>query len=623
MRAWVLIGAAMIAFPALAWAGESAPAQGPSYAQHLVDAEVAAHPEVKVLAIHAVPAGGKQNVIIASNIGRIGKPADADDLKVIRTGKPLLAVNKAGDRYEVQLVLFDASRRPLGSLGVVFAYRKGDDVKAMQASAMAIRDHLSRRLSHQKNLTEPYRFDAVTPVGNYSQRLVDELFDAHPDLAILCAHTIPTGQPDTARTISGCSIGRIGKAPDEDDLGVVRTGQERLEINETGDRFEDEMALHDPAGKTIGALGTVYPYKAGDDKAALRAQAHAVLAQFEAKVRNAAQLLGPADGSAGAAPPPPPSPLTIVGRVDLPGYEGDFDHFAADVAGNRLFLAAEDHGTLEVFDLAALTHLQTIKGPIETPHSILFMPDVHRLLVTDTGKSMSHVFNSDSYAFIKPLQLVQGADSIGYDAARGRLYVVTGGKDVPMKDSWLEQVDPRAGKAINRIHFDADHVEAMAVEQKGSRLFINVTDKNTIAVLDKVSLKELARWPVAAELGANCCFAFDEAHHRLFVVTRKPAHVLVLDSDTGAQLASFTAPERVDAMEWDARHNRAYVIGGEGWIQTIEEQDPAHFVELPRLVTAPGAKTSVLVPERNEMFVAVSPGESKAMAQVLRVSLGQ
>ena len=623
MRAWVLIGAAMIAFPALAWAGESAPAQGPSYAQHLVDAEVAAHPEVKVLAIHAVPAGGKQNVIIASNIGRIGKPADADDLKVIRTGKPLLAVNKAGDRYEVQLVLFDASRRPLGSLGVVFAYRKGDDVKAMQATAIAIRDHLSRRLSHQKNLTEPYRFDAATPVGNYSQRLVDELFDAHPELAILCAHTIPTGQPDTAMTISGCSIGRIGKAPDEDDLGVVRTGQERLEINETGDRFEDEMALHDPAGKTIGALGTVYPYKAGDDKAALRAQAHAVLAQFEAKVRNAAQLLGPADGSAGAAPPPPPSPLTIVGRVDLPGYEGDFDHFAADVAGNRLFLAAEDHGTLEVFDLAALTHLQTIKGPIETPHSILFMPDVHRLLVTDTGKSMSHVFNSDSYAFIKPLQLVQGADSIGYDAARGRLYVVTGGKDVPMKDSWLEQVDPRAGKAINRIHFDADHVEAMAVEQKGSRLFINVTDKNYIAVLDKVSLKEMARWPVAKELGANCCFAFDEAHHRLFVVTRKPAHVLVLDSDSGGQLASFTAPERVDAMEWDERHNRAYVIGGEGWIQTIEEKDPAHFVELPRLVTAPGAKTSVLVPERNEMFVAVSPGDSKAMAQVLRISLGQ
>lgn len=47
-----------------------------------------------------------------------------------------------------------------------------------------------------------------------------------------------------------------------------------------------------------------------------------------------------------AGVPAPESPLSIIGHVDLPGYEGDFDHFEADVAGNRLFLAAEDHGTL-------------------------------------------------------------------------------------------------------------------------------------------------------------------------------------------------------------------------------------------------------------------------------------
>jgi hypothetical protein len=424
-------------------------------------------------------------------------------------------------------------------------------------------------------------------------------------------------------TISGCSIGRIGKEPDEDDLGVIRTGQERLEINETGDRFEDEMALHDPAGKTIGALGTVYPYKAGDDKVALRARAHSVLAEFEGKVQSAAQLLGPADGSGGVAAAMPASPLTITGQVELPGYDGDFDHFAVDLPGDRLFLAAEDHGTLEVFKLSTLARLQTIKGPIETPHSILYMPDVHKLLVTETGKSLSHYFNSDSYAFEKPLKLVQGADSIGYDAPRDRLYVVTGGKDVPMKDSWLEQVDPRTGQFINHLHFDADHVEAMAVEQHGPHLFINVTDKNYIAVLDKVSLKELTRWPIPAELGANCCFAFDEANHRLFVSTRVPGHLLVLDSESGAILASFTGPEHVDAMEWDAAHHRAYAIGGQGWIQIIAEQGPNHFVELPRLVTAPGAKTSVLVPELNAMFVAVSPGDTKAMARVLRIDLGQ
>jgi hypothetical protein len=620
MYKMVLASATLAAALSPAWAQETAPTNGPIYAQHLVDVSLAAHPNVKVMAIHAVPAGGKDNVIIASNIGRIGKLADADDLKVAATGTPLLAVNKAGDRYEVQLPLFDASHRQLGTIGVVFAYAKGADTAAMQVEAVAIRDSMSRRVSHQKNLTEPYRFDAVTPINNYSQKLVDELFDAHPELVILCAHTIPPGKPDTAMTISGCTIGRIGKAPDEDDLGVIRTGQERLEINETGDRFEDEMAIHDASGKTIGALGTVFNYKAGDDKVALRAKAHEILAAFEAKGTSAAKLLSPADNANSATKA---SVLRIKGHVDLPGYTGDFDHFAVDLKGDRLFLAAEDHGTLEVFKLSTLARLKTVKGPIETPHAILFMPDVHKLLVTETGKSMSHYFNSTTYAFEKPLPLVQGADSVGYDAPRNRLYVVTGGKDVPMTDSWLEQVNPRTGKFINHIHFDADHVEAMAVEQHGPNLFINVTDKNYIAVLDKATLKEKTRWPIAKSDGSNCCFAFDEAHRRLVVVTRNPGNILVLNADTGAEIARFAGPGRVDQAEWDAKHQRAYIIGGEGWISVIAERDPNHFVELPRLITAPGAKTSVLVPERNEMFVAVSPGESKAMAQVLRIDLGK
>ncbi|MBU6207755.1 MAG: hypothetical protein KGQ42_08715, partial [Alphaproteobacteria bacterium] len=424
-------------------AGEPAPTPGMSYAQHLVDITVAAHPELAALVMHALPAkspaGSTAYQTIASNIGRIGTPADADDMRVITSGTPFMAVNKAGDHYEVQVPLLDASRRPLGSLGVVFHYKAGDDKAAMAVSATAIRDALARRISHQMNLTEAFRFDTVTPPDNYSQKLVDNLFDAHPELVILCAHTIPDGKPDTAMTISGCTIGRIGKAPDEDDLGVIRTGQERLEINESGDRFEDEMAIHDPQGKIIGALGSVYPYKAGDDKMALRAKAHALLADFEAKGTSAAKLLGPANGS---GTPAPQSPLAITGHVDLPGYSGDFDHFAADVPGDRLFLAAEDHGTLEVFRLSTLEHLKTIKGPIDTPHSILLMPDIHKMLVTETSKNMSHYFNSDTYAFEKALKLHPGADSIGYDAPRNRLYIVTGGKDVPMKDSWLEQVNP-------------------------------------------------------------------------------------------------------------------------------------------------------------------------------------
>src|SRR5437588_9802199 len=101
-------------------------------------------------------------------------------------------------------------------------------------------------------------------------------------------------------------------------------------------------------------------------------------------------------------------PLRLVNSVALPKYSGDFDHFAADVNGNRLFLAAEDHGTLEVFDLKSTRWLRTIRG-FEVPHSILYLPASQKLLVTDGGESMSKVLNGPDFQLLKKVPLIPGA----------------------------------------------------------------------------------------------------------------------------------------------------------------------------------------------------------------------
>src|SRR5437879_10975248 len=76
------------------------------------------------------------------------------------------------------------------------------------------------------------------------------------------------------------------------------------------------------------------------------------------------------------------APLKLIAITPLPGFSGDFDHFAADVKGNRLFLAAEDHKTVEVFDLRTGKALHSIAG-FGQPHAILFLPDTNKLIVTD------------------------------------------------------------------------------------------------------------------------------------------------------------------------------------------------------------------------------------------------
>src|SRR5215470_10093685 len=114
------------------------------FAQKLVDEALAKHKEVIILAMHVTPPGKTDNVIIASNIGRIGKKADEDDLRVINTGKPNLEVNKKGDHFEVELVLQDRSGKTIGAVGIVFMNEKGKDVE-FQKRAEHIRDEMKEQ----------------------------------------------------------------------------------------------------------------------------------------------------------------------------------------------------------------------------------------------------------------------------------------------------------------------------------------------------------------------------------------------------------------------------------------------------------------------------------------------
>lgn len=323
----------------------------------------------------------------------------------------------------------------------------------------------------------------------------------------------------------------------------------------------------------------------------------------------------PGDGNASSATL---APLKLAGSVDLPGYTGDFDHFAIDSKDNRMFLAGEESAELEVFDLKNGKIIQRMKG-YGVPHSIYYSPDANELLVID-GEKPSPVLDASTLKVKRTYNLPKGADSVGFDSSTKHLWVVTGGKDVPQKDSNLVELDPATGKTLKTVHFDADHVEAMAVEQKGPNLFINVTDKNYLAVIDKASGKVVKQIPIK-EAQQNAPIAMDEVNHRLFVVTRKPGKLLVLNADTGQTIASFVAPERTDEVVWDADNRRVYVAGGQGYISVVQQDGPDQYREIAKVQSLPGAKTAIIDHAGKRLWVAASPGETKAMAKILRFDI--
>jgi iron complex outermembrane receptor protein len=158
----------------------------------------------------------------------------------------------------------------------------------LSASAQETREQAVAGMRH----VDPKEMDPTyTQPAPFAQKLIDEALSNHPEVILIAIHAKPAGHKNV---IVASNFGRIGKIGDEDDLRCIRTGKSNLELNSTGKHFEDELILLDGSGKTIGALGVVFNYKAGDDKAALAKVAEQVRDEMKAKLPSEDALFGPA-----------------------------------------------------------------------------------------------------------------------------------------------------------------------------------------------------------------------------------------------------------------------------------------------------------------------------------------
>ena len=139
------------------FAADEYAARGNTWAQKLVDDTIAKHKEIVVMALHVASPTDPNYPIIASNIGRIGKKADEDDMRVVNTGKPNLEVNATGDRFEVELALRESKGKLIGAAGIVFNYKAGDNKQALRKKAEAIAKEMQAQITTKAKLFETLR----------------------------------------------------------------------------------------------------------------------------------------------------------------------------------------------------------------------------------------------------------------------------------------------------------------------------------------------------------------------------------------------------------------------------------------------------------------------------------
>jgi len=266
-------------------------------------------------------------------------------------------------------------------------------------------------------------------------------------------------------------------------------------------------------------------------------------------------------------------PLKLVATTPLPGFTGDFDHFALDLKGKRLFLTAEDHKTVEVFDLEG-KRIHSITG-FGQPHAAVVLSDSN-IIVTD-GDDFGRValVNGKDYTIISTIKLPPGVDGAVFNPVNQYYYVESGSDEPGGKTHVINIIDTKTFKLVGGITLPGNHSEAMAIDHTGKKMYINLTGADQVGVVDLETRKLIAQWPVPDAQVANA-LVLDEANHRLFIATRKPAKFFVYDTDTGKVVTVLPTAEMHDDMWFDVARKRIYVTGTET-TAVMEQHDADHY----------------------------------------------
>jgi DNA-binding beta-propeller fold protein YncE len=301
----------------------------------------------------------------------------------------------------------------------------------------------------------------------------------------------------------------------------------------------------------------------------------------------------------------PTSLMKLVQTIQLEGVEGRIDHMAIDPHRHRLYVAALENNTLEVIDLEAGKRLKSIAG-LKKPAGVRVVPKSGEVIVASGQDGKVRVFDAD----LKLRGTIDGlddADNVRLDDEGKLAYVGYG-------DGAIAIIDPARLAKVGEIKL-AGHPESFQLDEHGPRIFVNVPSAGHIAVLDREKKAMIAKWPIEQER-ANFPMALDEANHRLLVACRKPAKVLVLESESGKTLTSLDCCGDADDLFWDADSGRVYVSGGEGCVTVLQRSGGDEYRATGTIKTAPGARTSFFDPEKKQLYVAV-PHRGKQAAEVM------
>src|SRR5665811_740674 len=295
--------------------------------------------------------------------------------------------------------------------------------------------------------------------------------------------------------------------------------------------------------------------------------------------------------------------LQLETKIPLGDVRGRIDHMAVDLKRQRLFIAELGNDSVGIVDLPNRKLISRITG-LKEPQGVGYESTSDRLYVANAGDGSVRLFEGSDYKTTERIELGSDADNIRIDAAANRIFVGYG-------SGALAVIDPSTHSKVGDIPLKA-HPEAFQIDPDTSQIFVNVPDARAIAVVDRVSQKQIGKWQLT-DRGANFPMALDHVRRQVLVIFRAPAALGVFSMTDGKRIATAETCGDADDLFIDAKRARVYVSCGAGFLDVLEAKE-ATYRRIARIPTVSGARTSLFVPEMDRLLVAVRASSGQPAA---------
>jgi DNA-binding beta-propeller fold protein YncE len=292
----------------------------------------------------------------------------------------------------------------------------------------------------------------------------------------------------------------------------------------------------------------------------------------------------------GLAQSPSAGPYKVVKTAKV-GGAGGYDYVFADVDGRRLYIARTGPmSRMTIFNLDTLEPA----GEISTTnsHGAVVDSKSHHGFISSKPILM---FDSQTMMPIKKIEVEGNPDGMLFDPSDQRAYILSHAAP------HVTVIDAKDGSILGTIDLGGMPEQA-AADGKG-HLYIDVEDKDNIAVVDTKTLTVTAHYDLTGKGGTCAGLSLDAKNRVLFAACRNPANMVILNADDGKIITTLPIGTGTDGALFNPRTMEAFSSHGDGTLTVIKENSPSSFVVEQTVQTMPGARTSTLDTKTNRIIL--------------------